>query len=254
MYQVIHCQFEFQLLLLIKCITLSVIKETTHRADELKTLGWSNDDVFRYVELWDYRQRWGAINLERDDRQFLRKAEAALPAISNGKVSIRKPIREKSYYRRLRFFLDAMDMAEKKLEVPEGARGIWPILLEEELRALDYYEPVLGLPDTIKAKGLEPIREEIIERSSKQESLNLQLLNFDFDIPLEELKEKESTSWRPLREGANNKGKNYPVLKASAVSNFRKAVRREILPLIRQILPSLLDTDKPEPPDDWIRV
>jgi len=232
---------------------LRVVKETTHRADELKNLGWSIDDVFRYVELWDYRQRWGAINLERDDRQFLRKAESALPAITSGKVTIKKPIREKSYYRRLRFYLDAMDLAERKLEVPKGSRGIWPILLEEELRALDYYEPVLGLPDTIKAKGLEPIREDIIGRSSRKESLNVQLLKFDFNTPLEELKAKESTSWRPLREAASNDDKTYPVLNAEAVSNFRKELRSEIIPLIKQTLPSLIDTDKPEPPDDWSR-
>ena len=51
-------------------------KELTHRADELAGLGWSADDVNRYAELWDYRQRWGAMNLEREDRLFLRKAEA----------------------------------------------------------------------------------------------------------------------------------------------------------------------------------
>jgi len=42
-----------------------VPKETSHRGDELKGLGWSEADVFRYVELWEYRQRWGAMNLER---------------------------------------------------------------------------------------------------------------------------------------------------------------------------------------------
>ena len=127
-----------------------VIKELTHRGDELKQLGWSSDDVSRYVELWDYRQRWGAINLERDDRLFLRKAEAALPAITTGKVSVKKPTQEKSYYRRLSFYIDSMNKAESKLGIPVSERGAWPILLEEELRALDYYEPVLGLPDTIR--------------------------------------------------------------------------------------------------------
>ena len=52
-------------------------KELTHRADELAGLGWSAEDVNRYAELWEYRQRWGAMNLEREDRLFLRKAEAA---------------------------------------------------------------------------------------------------------------------------------------------------------------------------------
>ena len=40
-----------------------VSKETSHRGDELKGLGWSEPDVARYVELWEYRQRWGAMNL-----------------------------------------------------------------------------------------------------------------------------------------------------------------------------------------------
>ena len=46
-----------------------------NRAEELKALGWTAEDVRKYEELWEYRQRWGAINLERDDRVFLRKAE-----------------------------------------------------------------------------------------------------------------------------------------------------------------------------------
>ena len=62
-------------------------------------------DVLRYIELWDYRQRWGAINLEREDRQFLRKAETALPEIKKLKTSIKKPIKEKSYYCRISFFI-----------------------------------------------------------------------------------------------------------------------------------------------------
>ncbi|WP_320667983.1 hypothetical protein [Prochlorococcus sp. MIT 1307] len=230
-----------------------MVKETTHRADELKKLGWSNDDIARYIELWDYRQRWGAINLERDDRLFLRKAEAALPAITTGKVSVKKPTQDKSYYRRLKFFLDAMNLAETKLDLPPGSRGVWPILLEEELRALDYYEPVLGLPDTIKAKALEPIREEIIGRSSKLESVNLQICDFDFTTPLEDLKAKQVTSWKPLREGVSREDQYYPVLSEEAVSNFREEVRLQILSLIREILPSLSDTKKPEPPDDWSR-
>ena len=221
---------------------------------ELKELGWSNDDVARYVELWDYRQRWGAINLEREDRQFLRKVESALPAIVSGKVSIKKPIQEKSYYRRLRFFLDFMNLAEIKFDIPEGARGIWPILLEEELRALDYYQPVLGLPDTIKSKSLEPIREDIVQRSSKLDNKQVQVLNFDFKTPLEELKAKEGSSWRPLRDATSKEeDSSYPVLMPEVVSDFRKEVRNELLPFILKTFPSLIDTEKPEPPDDWTR-
>ena len=64
-----------------------VPKETSHRGDELKGLGWSEAEVVRYVELWEYRQRWGAMNLEREDRLFLRKAENALPNILSGRAA-----------------------------------------------------------------------------------------------------------------------------------------------------------------------
>ena len=56
-------------------------KETSHRSPELKKLGWNQEDITRYEELWDYSQRWGLINLEKEDRQFLRKAEKLLPKI-----------------------------------------------------------------------------------------------------------------------------------------------------------------------------
>ena len=74
-------------------------QELTHRGDELKGLGWSVPDVARYAELWEYRQRWGAINLEREDRLFLRKAENALPAILSGRAATKKSIKDKTYYR-----------------------------------------------------------------------------------------------------------------------------------------------------------
>lgn len=45
---------------------------------ELRSLGWPEHDVLRYEMLLEYRHRWGAINLEREERQFLSKAEAAL--------------------------------------------------------------------------------------------------------------------------------------------------------------------------------
>ncbi len=225
-------------------------KELTHRAEELKALGWSNDEVVRYAELWDYRQRWGAINLERDDRQFLRKAEAALPKITTGKTSVKKPIREKSYYRWLLFYLDTMNKVETDLKLPDGARGTWPILIEEELRAIDYFEPVLGLPDTLKAKRFDEFREELINSYSSLSNDSLKLIDFDFNSPLEELKAKESTKWRTLRS-ETVKNKNYHVLKPEAVAIFRDKVRKEFLPLILETLPSLSESDKPTPPDDW---
>ncbi|CAI8168622.1 MAG: Uncharacterised protein [Prochlorococcus marinus str. MIT 9215] len=226
-------------------------KESTNRADELKSIGWSSDDVTRYAELWEYRQRWGAMNLEREDRQFLRKAEAALPKIVTGKAAAKKPTQEKSYYRWLRFYLEAMNEAELAFNLSQGARGAWPILIEEELRALDYYEPVLGLPDTIKAKKFGAVREEIANRAAKLAPEAADSHSFNFQTPLENLKAQESTKWRQLREGEAANDLSYPVLNEQTVENFRQEVRKEVVVLIRETFPSLAETDKPEPPADW---
>ena len=222
-------------------------KELTHRADELAALGWSAEDVNRYAELWDYRQRWGAMNLEREDRVFLRKAEAALPELVTGKAAAKKSTKDKSYYRWLTFHLDAMTAFEAQMSLPEEARGAWPILLEEELRLLDHYQPVLGLPDTLKAKAFDAFRELMGEQAAALPEGSMQMGRYDFQTALLELKEKENSKWRHLREQSGEQP--YPVLLQDAVESFRSDVRSQFTPLLRETLPSLKDSDKPEPSD-----
>ncbi len=218
-----------------------MVKDETSRADELLALGWPAEEVRRYAELWEYRQRWGAINLEREDRLFLRKAEAALPRRLSGKAAQKKSLRDKSHARWLAFHLDAMTSHEASHHLAEGERGAWAVLLEEELALLDHYQPVLGLPDTLKARELLPLREQLIQAVASSRELH-----FDFAAPLEELRARESTSWKPLRGEANGDSR-YPLLAAAAVEPFRLQVRRELGGWLRQNLPSLKDTDKPEP-------
>lgn len=218
-------------------------KSENNRAGELKEQGWSAEDVRRYEELWEYRQRWGAINLERDDRQFLRKAEAALPKIV-AKGSEKKRTQDKSLYRWLAFYLEAMQSAQ----LNEGEVAAWPIVLQEELRTIDYYEPVLGLPDTLKAKELLPVREQLVAQAA---ATAVRSISFDFVAPIEELKQREKTSWKPLR-GDGNTDTTYPVLSADAADVFRQQARTTITSTIRELFPSLKDTEKPEPPADWM--
>jgi hypothetical protein len=218
-----------------------VAKDETSRGEELRALGWTAEEVRQYEELWEYRQRWGAINLEPEDRVFLRRAEAALPKrLAHGKGSLKKTLQQKSHYRWLSFYRDAMLASADSLGLQPEEEAAWVILLEEELRALDHYEPVLGLPDTLKAKDLVPAREAWIEEAAQQG----RVLSFDFDAPLEALKQQESTSWKPLRsEGA----RTYPVLAGEAAAAFRTKVGREVAEQIRATFPSLKDSDKPAP-------
>jgi hypothetical protein len=69
--------------------------------------------------------------------------------------------------------------------------------------------------------------------------------------PIEELKQREKTSWKPLR-GEGNTDSTYPVLSADAADAFRQQARATITSTIRELFPSLKDTEKPEPPADWM--
>ena len=228
-------------------------KELTHRADELKQLGWSQEDLYKYIELWDYRQRWGSINLEREDRLFLRKAESLLPVISKTKVSVKKPLKEKSYYCWIQFFLNEMNDFELNENLDAGMRGVWPIFLEEELRVIDYFEPVLGLPDTIKAKLIGPIREELVKTALEIYKESVITKQFDFQGALANAKSNgKNASWRSLRDTDYESNKDYQILDKSNVLEFRKKVNQKLLSFIKENLPSLSESDKSLPPNDWI--
>ena len=228
-------------------------KELTHRADELKQLGWSQEDLYKYIELWDYRQRWGSINLEREDRQFLRKAESLLPEISKNRVSLKKPLKEKSYYCWIQFFLNEMNDFELKENLGDGMRGVWPIFLEEELRVIDYYEPVLGLPDTIKSKLIGPIREDLVKEALEKYEKSIVIKQFDFKGALANAKSTgKNSSWRSLRDSDVEKNQDYQIIDKINVLEFRKKVNIKLLSFIKENFPSLAETDKSLPPNDWI--
>ena len=228
-------------------------KELTHRADELKQLGWNQEDLYKYIELWDYRQRWGSINLEREDRLFLRKAESLLPEISKNKVSVKKPLKEKSYYCWIQFFLNEMNDFELNTNLEDGMRGVWPICLEEELRIIDYFEPVLGLPDTIKAKLIGPIREDLVKTALEIYKESVMTKQFDFQGALAKAKSgDENASWRSLRDGDYGSNQDYQIIDKANVLEFRKKVNEKLLSFIKDNLPSFAESDKSLPPNDWI--
>jgi hypothetical protein len=226
-------------------------KDQESRAGELKTIGWPAEALSRYEWLWEYRQRWGAINLDPEDREFLRKAESTLPkrAASGQGGSQKKTIGQKSHYRWLAFYLEAMESADALADLERGEVGAWPMILEEELRALAYYEPVLGLPDTHSAKAFTPARELW---ASEAAALG-RTLTFDFDAPIAALKLAGKTSWKSLRSPGPTGLRDYPVLRSEAADSFRVSVRRSVVTLVKATFPSLSETDKPDPPDSWQR-
>ena len=216
-------------------------KESSHRSHELKPLGWNQEDITRYEELWEYCQRWGLINLEREDRQFLKKAEKLIPKLNPKKHSVKKSIEEKSYYLWLCFYLEEIRSFNKK-HLEKDKESVWLILLEEELKLLKEHKPVMGLPDTIKSKNLYKVRKLLLEKALKNfNALNNEDL-FDFDKVLLSIKETKNKSWKSLIENDSESGELYPIIEKSFVDDFREDVNKEINAFMIENYPSLKES------------
>ena len=213
-------------------------KELSHRSHELKALGWNPEDLSRYEDLWEYSQRWGLINLEREDRQFLKKAEKLLPKIQNKKISIKKTIEEKSYYLWLNFYLDEINIFCRS-NLPKNKYGVWTLLIEEELKLLKELKPVMGLPDTLKAKNLFEIRKELINKAfSEFEAKNNDKV-FNFDGVLKNSEKDVGVYWKSIIEKDPQANKTFPIIDTKNIEKFRSTIKENLSFYMKDNYPSL---------------
>ena len=213
-------------------------KESSHRSHELKALGWSQDDLTRYEDIWEYSQRWGLINLEREDRQFLKKAEKLLPKLQSKKVSTKKSIEEKSYYLWLAFYFENIKSFNKS-NIIGNLVSVWELLIEEELKLLQKCNPVMGLPDTLKAKNLFKVRKNLINYSFKKHSAKNNKDLFDFNGVLDRNIKEISKSWKSIIENDPDAINEYPVIPDEEVQGLKSEIKKQIEKYMRDNYPSL---------------
>ena len=213
-------------------------KELSHRSNELKALGWNQEDLARYEDLWEYSQRWGLINLEREDRQFLKKAEKLLPKIQNKKASIKKSIEEKSYYLWLNFYLEEIKTFNES-NLPKNKFSVWTLLIEEELKLLKELQPVMGLPDTLKAKNLFANRKELIKKAfEKYDAKNNNEL-FDFGEIFNKSEKNVSKSWKSIAEKDPDANETFPIIDSKNLEGLRSEINQDLKLFMRENYPSL---------------
>ena len=213
-------------------------KELSHRSHELKALGWNQEDLTRYEDLWDYSQRWGLINLEREDRQFLKKAEKLLPKIQNKKISVKKTIEEKSYYLWLNFYLDKISSFSNS-NLPKNKYGVWTILIEEEMKVLKELQPVMGLPDTLKAKNIFEIRKELINKAFREFDAKNNDKGFNFDEALNKSEKDVGKNWKSITEKDPEANKTFPIIDSVNIDKFRSAIKEDLILYMKDNYPSL---------------
>ena len=213
-------------------------KELSHRSHELKALGWNQEDLSRYEDLWDYSQRWGLINLEREDRQFLKKAEKLLPKIQNKKASVKKSIEEKSYYLWLNFYLEEIKIFNESY-VPKKQVSVWTLLIEEELKLLKELQPVMGLPDTLKAKKLFVNRKQIIEKAFNEYDAQNNNEPFDFINIFNKSEKDVSKSWKSIIDKDPAANDSFPIVDSKNAEDLRSEINEDLKSFMKANYPSL---------------
>ena len=213
-------------------------KELSHRSHELKALGWNQEDLSRYEDLWEYSQRWGLINLEREDRQFLKKAENLLPKIQKKKISFKKNIEEKSYFLWLSFYLDEINIFTKS-NIPKKNIAVWTLLIEEELKLLKELQPVMGLPDTLKAKNLFENRKKLINKSFSEYDAKNNDKFFNFDEALNNLQKDIGKNWKSITEKDPEANTTFPIIESKNIENLRAEINKDLNLFMKENYPSL---------------
>ena len=90
-------------------------------------------------------------------------------------------------------------------------------------------------------KALEIYKESVITKQ------------FDFQGVLANAKSSgKNSSWRSLRDGDFDSNQDYQIIDKDNVLEFRKKVNEKLLSFIKENLPSLAESDKSLPPNDWI--
>ena len=213
-------------------------KELSHRSHELKALGWNQEDLSRYEDLWEYSQRWGLINLEREDRQFLKKAENLLPKIQKKKISVKKNIEEKSYFLWLNFYLDEINVFTKS-NLPKNNYAVWTLLIEEEMKLLKELQPVMGLPDTLKAKNIFENRKKLIDKSFSEYDAKNNDKFFNFDEALNNSQKDIGKNWKSITEKDPEANKTFPIIETKNIENLRAEINKDLNLFMKENYPSL---------------
>ncbi len=160
-----------------------------------------------------------------------------LPKIQNKKISVKKTIEEKSYYLWLNFYLDEINIFSNS-NLPKNKHGVWTLLIEEEIKLLKELKPVMGLPDTIKAKNLFENRKELINKafSAFEAKNNDKLFNFDDVLNSEK---NVGKNWKSITEKDPEANKTFPIIDSANTEKLRSAIKEDLSSYMKDNYPSL---------------
>jgi hypothetical protein len=210
-------------------------------AELLELAGYTEAQIDRYTKCLT-RKKVGTLTIA--DRRFYlqaqgdaRKAETALEqavkAAQTRKVNGRQPVETKLHYR---WVVAELEIARNMIELAPGEVSGLVIMLEEYLRAMSKYQPVLDQIDTSKRHFFHPVERELLLIAAGLGRMG----TFDHVEFKGQLKAAFSDNWNPVWDERYECGAyDNAILPEGEEMEFRAVVRAEMERLVRDVFPSV---------------
>jgi len=152
--------------------------------------------------------------------------------------SNKKNIEEKSYYLWLNFYLDKINTFSNS-NLPKNKHSVWTLLIEEEIKLLKELQPVMGLPDTLKAKNLFKNRKELINKAFREFDAKNNDKVFNFDDVLNKSEKNVGKNWKSITEKDPEANKTFPIIDSANIEKLRSVIKEDLSLYMTDNYPSL---------------
>ncbi len=197
--------------------------------------GWSSENIAELQQALQAREYFGYANLTADQKQIILAAKAAekVAAKARGTKASKQPVQTKLHYR---WRAAEAELLRKYSELAPGEVPAWLIIKEEELRALELYQPVLDQVDTSRRSKFVAPEKELLALAADLGRVS----NFDWVVFRDELKAEFADSWNDAWDSwYSAETAPFAVLGEDEVGEYRSLVRSRIEQLTREVYPSV---------------
>jgi hypothetical protein len=216
-------------------------------AQALETAGFAQTQIDRYYEIQDRVRYYGFDALATSDRQFLRSAKsavakvdaahkAALVAGRKNRLSGKTPVETKKHYRWVQAEINAF-IAHADLAADEILCRT--VVLNEILRALSLYQPVLDQVDTSKRSKFDQPYLDLVDLGNTY--AGARVVQVDMAAVISTLRTETIDEWN-TRWAAFYESVQMVAIPLSDELDYIRVVRPEIERLTREIYPSVTAT------------
>lgn len=107
------------------------------------------------------------------------------------------------------------------------------------MKLLKELKPVMGLPDTLKAKNLFKNRIKLINKSYSEYDAKNNEKSFNFDEVLYKSEKDVGKKWKSITERDPEAKNTFPIIESKNIENLRSDIHKDLNLFMKENYPSL---------------